>query len=127
MVRTVFLTALLSVSVINDGVAQEPKKPAEIIIGSDKPQNPTFERSCVEVEIGGERAPALNCLNRKLRGEVDKVQPPSIAAPLDAKSQDTRVGIVNQSALRQQFGSNYGISAVPQRPTAVYVSPLGRH
>jgi hypothetical protein len=126
MVRTAFLAALFALSVMHDSAAQQPNKP-EIIIGSDKPQTPTYERSCVEVEIGGVPAPALNCLNRKLRGEVDKVQPPSLAAPLDAKSQDTRVGIVNQSALRQQFGSNYGISAIPQRPTAVYVSPLGRH
>ncbi|MDR3468654.1 MAG: hypothetical protein P4M07_22210 [Xanthobacteraceae bacterium] len=87
-----------------------------IVIGSDKPQAPGFERSCVEVEIGGEKAPALNCLNRKLRGQVDKTQTPSLAAPLDANSPDIRLGISNPSAVRQQFGNSYGTGAPPQRP-----------
>jgi hypothetical protein len=87
-----------------------------VVIGSDKPQAPAFERSCVEVEIGGEKAPALNCLNRRLRGQVDKTQTPSLAAPLDANSPDVHLGISNPSAVRQQFGTTFGTGAPPQRP-----------
>jgi hypothetical protein len=118
MIRTYLLAGLLSLGISGSGGAQESERPPSgIIIGSDKPQAPAYERSCVEVEIGGEKAPALNCLNRKLRGQVDKTQIPALAAPFDANSQDTHLGIANPSAVRQQYGTNYGVSAAPQRPT----------
>ena len=84
--------------------------------GSDSRKFPVIDGDCVEVEIGGEPAPTLNCLNRKLKKKIDQLQLPQISAPLDARSPDTKVGIVNQPALRQQYGTNYGISVVPQRP-----------
>lgn len=126
--RIAVLGTFLALLATGETRAEEARKPAEIIIGSDKPQAATPAQNCVEVEIGGEPAPPLNCLNRKLRGEVEKVQSPSFAAPFDAKSQDIRVGVVNQSALRQQYGSNFGVSVFPQRPAApVFVNPTGHH
>ncbi len=125
--RIAVLGAFLAMLVAGESGAEDAKKPpAEIIIGSDKQQAAPFARSCVEVEIGGEPAPPLSCLNRKLRGEVEKVQSPSFAPPVDAKSQDIRVGVVNQSALRQQYGSNFGVSVFPQRPTSVFINSMGR-
>jgi hypothetical protein len=76
----------------------------------------TLER-CVDVQIGNESA--FGCLNQKLRREVDKVNPSLNLPPVDARSSDVRVGNVNEAAVRQQYGSNYGRSAVPFRPPSV--------
>jgi hypothetical protein len=87
----------------------------ETIIGGTPAPAPTFER-CVDVEIGGDRA--LGCLNQRLKREVDRVNPSLNLPPLDARSADVRVGNVNEAAVRQQYGSNYGRSAIPYRPPA---------
>jgi hypothetical protein len=87
----------------------------ETIIGGMPAPAPTFER-CVDVEIGGDRA--LGCLNERLKREVDRVNPSLNLPPLDARSSDVRVGNVNEAAVRQQYGSNYGRSAIPYRPPA---------
>ncbi|WP_246563538.1 hypothetical protein [Bradyrhizobium liaoningense] len=72
---------------------------------------------CVDVQIGNESA--FGCLNQKLRREVDKVNPSLNLPPVDARSPDVRVGNVNEAAVRQQYGSNYGRSAFPFRPPSV--------
>jgi hypothetical protein len=86
-----------------------------IIIGGGPGPAPTFER-CVEVEIG--RDSSFGCLNQKLRREVDRINPSINLPPIDARSPDVRVGNVNEAAVRQQYGSNYGRSAFPYRPPA---------
>lgn len=92
--------------------AQEapPPKP-ELIIGGQP--GPTVRDRCVEVEIGGARS--FGCLNQKLKRDVDKVAPVANVAPLDAKSGDTKIGIVNLPGVQQQYGRNYGVSVVPFR------------
>lgn len=86
-----------------------------IIVGGGARPAPTFER-CVEVQIGSDGA--FGCLNQKLRREVDRVNPSINLPPIDARSPDVRVGNVNEAAVRQQYGSNYGLSAFPYRPPA---------
>ena len=89
------------------------------IIGGQPTIN--FER-CLDVQIGNEGA--FGCLNQKLRREVDKVNPSLNLPPVDARSPDVRVGNVNEAAVRQQYGSNYGRSAFPYRPSIpTYVLP----
>ena len=78
------------------------------------------EETCVEVEIGGEKAPNLNCLNQHLQKQVDSVRPSETIAPLDASSSAVRLGGTNETALKQQYGPNYGKSAVPWRSTSSY-------
>jgi hypothetical protein len=92
------------------------------IIGGQAPAS-AFER-CVDVQIGNEGA--FGCLNQKLRREVDKVNPSINLPPIDARSPDVRVGNVNEAAVRQQYGSNYGRSVIPYRP-AVPAYVLPRH
>jgi hypothetical protein len=93
----------------------------ETIIGGKPPPAPTLER-CVEVEIGSDSA--FGCLNQKLRREVDRVNPSINLPPIDARSADVRVGNVNEAAVRQQYGSSYGRSAIPFRPPVpAYVLP----
>jgi hypothetical protein len=119
--RHVTLTACAAFFVAAPVVAQAPegdadpspeRRPSTIIGGNPSPA-PTFER-CVDVEIGGDHA--LGCLNQKLKREVERVNPSMNLPPLDARSSDVRVGNVNEAAVRQQYGSNYGRSAFPFRP-----------
>lgn len=91
---------------------QPPKRNEGTIIGGRPPAS-AFER-CVDVQIGNDGAFA--CLNQKLRREVDRVNPLIDLPPLDARSPDVRVGNVNEAAVRQQYGSNYGRSVIPYRP-----------
>lgn len=97
-----------------------PERQGTIIGG--KPTT-SFER-CLDVQIGNEGA--FGCLNQKLRREVDKVNPSLNLPPVDARSSDVRVGNVNEAAVRQQYGSNYGRSAVPFRPSSVVNIPPHR-
>jgi hypothetical protein len=79
----------------------------------------------VEVEIGGSKA--FNCLNEKLKQQVDRVNPSLNTPPIDARSPDIRVGVVNIPAVQQQYGKNFGVSVVPFRPAPpVFSAPLGR-
>jgi hypothetical protein len=117
--RDITLAAWLVLLAVAPGVAQAPDRstaPAdrrETIIGGTQPPAPTFER-CVDVEIGGDNA--FGCLNQKLKREVDRTNPSINLPPIDARSPDVRVGNVNEAAVRQQYGSNYGRSAFPFRP-----------
>lgn len=96
----------------------------EIIVGGSTPTQLSQER-CVEVEIGSSRA--FNCLNQRLKREVDRVNPSMNIPPVDARSADIRVGVVNMPAVQQQYGRNFGVSVVPYRPAPpVFTSPIGR-
>lgn len=90
-----------------------PGSTHEAIIGGGAPS--AFQR-CIEVEVGGDRG--FGCLNQQLRREVDRVHPTLNMPPLDARSSDLRVGNVNDPAVRQQYGQNYGLSVYPFRPPA---------
>ena len=86
-----------------------------------------FER-CVDVVIGNEKS--YGCMNEKLKRQVEGVNPPiTNTPPIDARSQDLKVGVVNVPAVQQQYGKNFGVSAVPYRPPPpVYAPPVGgRH
>ncbi|WP_375785632.1 hypothetical protein ACE10Z_40265 [Bradyrhizobium sp. Pha-3] len=64
-------------------------------------------------------AGSLGCINERLRKQVDQVNPPvTNTPPIDAKSQDLKVGVVNVPAVQQQYGRNFGVSAFPYRPPA---------
>jgi hypothetical protein len=87
-----FTTTLIATASVDDGAKSAENTPR-----------------CIDVEVEGRHS--LNCLNDKLR-----VDAPKIAAPLDSRSPDVRIGIVNMPAVQQQFGRNYGVSVVPYRP-----------
>ncbi|MFD2183687.1 hypothetical protein [Rhodoplanes azumiensis] len=93
----------------------------EAIIGGGGAPSSMFQR-CIDVEVGGDRG--FGCLNEQLRREVDRVHPSLNLPPLDAGSSDLRVGNVNQAAVQQQYGRNFGVSAYPYRPPPpVYAIP----
>jgi hypothetical protein len=80
---------------------------------------------CVDVEIGQDKAAALNCMNDAIRAKVEHTQgTPNLSAPIDARSPGNQVGTFNNQAAQEQMGSAYGVSSKPQRPKAVFMSPL---
>jgi hypothetical protein len=80
---------------------------------------------CIEVQIGNEKT--LDCYNQQFRKQVDRVNPVLNEPPVKANSPDIRTGVVNIPAVRQQYGTNFGVSVVPQRPGApVYNTPMRR-
>jgi hypothetical protein len=95
--------------------AGQTAAPREITIGGQAPPAPTVQQ-CVDVQIGSDHA--FGCLNQQLKREVERVNPPANLPPLDARSPDVKVGNVNEAAVRQQYGSNYGRSVIPFRPPA---------
>jgi hypothetical protein len=111
---------------VGPGWAQEKTAGASpVTLG---PQAHTGGETCVEVEIGGEKTPTLNCLNQQLRRAVENVQPTGNIAPLGASSPAPALGEFNETAMSEQYGQNWGKSAVPYRPPPpVYGSPVRLH
>jgi hypothetical protein len=107
------------------GYAQESEQLPQVEVPG-KRQPPANSDNCSKAPSGSSQN--LNCLNQQLKQQVDQINPPSVEAPLNAGSSDTKIGIVNLPAVQQQYGQNYGHSIYPYRPPPlVYGSPLGRH
>lgn len=64
-------------------------------------------------------------LNQQLKRKVDETNPVVNAPPLDARSPDARIGVVNIPGVQQQYGRNFGNSVIPYRPGVVSPPPLG--
>lgn len=107
-----------------------PQAPAPLTIGPSQDAvagggtgNGGGQKRCAD---GSGKDRSLGCLNDKLKKEVDKVNPTANIPPLDAKSADPKIGVVNIPGVRQQYGPNFGVSAFPYRPGApVYAPPVG--
>jgi len=96
----------------------------EIVIGGDKRDNRP-SAGCVEVQTGNTRG--FKCLNQQLQRQVERINPSVNLPPVDAKSSDIKIGIVNMPAVQQQYGSNFGRSVIPFRPPLpTYTSPVRR-
>jgi hypothetical protein len=123
--RSLLGAAIILCGVVTAARADEPAVRSDgVTIGPSAPA--VGDERCVEVEIGGEKAPSLNCLNQRLQRQVSRVQPTGNVPPLDAGSPAVRVGGFNQAGLREQFGSNFGHSVVPFRPPPpVFINPIG--
>ena len=122
--RVMLFCGLSMVGLVATAQAQERSMTLpEIVIGGGGAARAGSDR-CVEVEIGSSRA--MECLNQQLKREVDRVNPSLAAPPVDARSPDTKVGVVNIPGVQQQYGRNFGVSVVPYRPPPLtFVSPLG--
>jgi hypothetical protein len=85
------------------------------------PSSPhTLSETCVEVQIGNEKAPSLGCLNRRLKQQVDRVAP-SLNAP---RSIQGRQIYVLASPIRWPFNSNMGRISVARRSRSGLSRPL---
>jgi hypothetical protein len=136
--------AVLSAGAVSNGAAEERSHALpEIVIGGGSsavsagggPNAPPANgganaaratERCVEVEIGSSKS--MDCLNQKLKREVDRVSPTINQPPIDARSPDTKVGVINIPGVQQQYGKNFGVSVVPFRPAPPTFPPFGgRH
>jgi hypothetical protein len=130
--RNISLAVLLLTGFASTATAQDkPVALPEITVGGDHAPaktNPSVGGTdrCADVAPGSSQG--LDCLNRKLREQADRANPSMPSAPLDASSSDLKVGNVNIPAVKQQYGKNFGISAVPYRPPPlIYNIPMGHH
>ena len=85
---------------------------------------PGGQGGCTDTKPGGERS--FGCINQMLKNKVDQTNPPIMnTPPIDARSSDLKTGVVNIPGVQQQYGKNFGKSAVPFRPPPlVYGSPI---
>lgn len=86
---------------------------------------------CVEVEVGGYKSGHLDCATSKLQQAMRDAQARAPNADRfrvpGARSADVVTGVASRTATRQRMGSNFGVSARPQRPPPPqYQSPLRR-
>jgi hypothetical protein len=87
--------------------------------------NPSGPMPCVEVQIGQDSTSHMNCVNDVLKRAVEREHNnPAPQAPINAQSASNKVGVYNDAAARQMMGNSFGVSAVPQRPKATFISPL---
>jgi hypothetical protein len=73
----------------------------------------------------GDENHTLEQLNQQLKRKVDETNPIANIPPLDARSSDTKIGVVNIPGVQQQYGKNFGHSVVPYRPASPVYAPLG--
>jgi hypothetical protein len=134
--RLLVLINLTAFAVAGVAAAQEPLALPPVSIDPQRTNlppalgvGPQGSGSSVAGGNAGNANRSYDDLNRRLRGEVDRVNPPiTNQPPIDARSPDIRVGVINLPAVQQQYGQNFGISARPYRPPPlVYSAPLGRH
>ena len=117
--RAVSLMLFGAALVVGQASGEERLNTTEVIIGGE--QIPT--QRCVEVQIG--QSKGFDCLNAKLRRDVEQVSPQLNLPPIDARSSDIKTGVINIPGVQQQYGRNFGVSAVPYRlPAPVYSGPL---
>ena len=138
--RLMATSIVLTASLLSQAVAEEQLTVLPpIVIGSSAPKSaadgrmpapsngsraPASPDRCMEVEIGSSRS--MDCLNQKLRREVDRVNPSINLPPIDARSSDLKLGIVNIPSVQQQYGRNFGVSVAPYRPAPpASSSPIG--
>jgi hypothetical protein len=96
----------------------------DVTLGSQQASTERQE-TCVQVEIGGQKTSALDCINQDLKREVEGVHPPMNIPPISASSPPSEVGGFSATAMSQQYGQNWGKSVIPFRPAPqVFVAPL---
>jgi hypothetical protein len=97
--------------------------PEITIMGSPPPPGASRE-PCTDAASSNDHS--LGCLNRQLKRQVDQVNPSLNMPPIDAKSPDLKVGVVNIPGVQQQYGQNFGHSVVPFRPPPPIFNSFGR-
>jgi hypothetical protein len=82
-------------------------------------------QTCVQVQIAGQKPSGLNCLNQQLQQDVQGANPAAPSLPLSANSPSNQVGTFNEQGVAEQYGQNFGKSAIPFRPPVpVFINPL---
>lgn len=117
LVTTAIVAAVATATPIQ---AQDRLNLPEITIMGSPPPPDNSQKPCT-----GADEHSIGCLNQQMRRQVDQVNPTLAAPPLDAKSPDLKVGVVNIPGVQQQYGQNFGKSVVPFRPPPPVYSTFG--
>ncbi len=82
-------------------------------------------QTCVQVQVAGQKPSAINCLNQQLQQDAQGANPTEPTLPLSAASSSNQVGTFNEQGVAEQYGQNFGKSAIPYRPPVpVFTNPL---
>jgi hypothetical protein len=118
--------AVLANFAVVSAYAQVPTPLPEISVAPPPLLKDTHRNDESGASKGTGQGPSFDRLNRDLKRKVDEVNPSVIDPPLDARSPDTKVGIVNIPGVQQQYGKNFGHSVYPYRPSSpVFSAPSG--
>lgn len=82
---------------------------------------------CVDAEVNGVRTLSYTCLSQQLApARTANSRDASASDPSErlANGPSNQVGTFNLSAERIRFGSNWGKSALPQRPPPLQTIPI---
>ena len=94
-----------------------------LVAGHARAQTQTTR--CVDARVG--TAESYNCLNDSLRTQSAQQHQATQGVTLGATSPAPAVGTFNQAAVHEHLGTNFGKSAIPQRPApGIMTSPLMR-
>ena len=100
------------------GVAAAQNGPGGVYLGGVTAPA-TAAKTCVQVQIAGQKPSAYNCLNQQLQQQAEGAQSRGgPAAPLGAGSPSNAVGTFNEQGVKEQYGQNFGRSVIPYRPPA---------
>ncbi len=78
---------------------------------------PPLDKTCVQVQIAGQSAAQLACLNQELQSQALAASGQSApSAPLGAGSPANATGTFNKTGVAEQYGKNFGVSVIPYRP-----------
>jgi len=123
--RPIYLGIIAAVLTVSAATAQTRAKDKSIPlpqIAVPSEQGSGGLGGCGSIQPGSTQS--FDCVNRHLQQQVNGVNPGTPTAPLNASSTDIKVGTVNMSAVKQQYGQNFGVSVTPYRPTLTYGAPL---
>lgn len=103
----------------------EINKPADerIVVPEKLKISPDDEAICAAAQARGEPLP-LGCSERRLQDLAARTPPVPNAPPFSSNSPDHQIGLFNETAVRQQFGKNYGVDGRPFRPVRSYTAPI---
>jgi hypothetical protein len=121
------VTVLPEIVIGGDAAAKKPGTDTtgrpEVVIGGGAANAPPRSEKCAEAKSSG----TMECLNQKLKREVERVNPVENLPPIDARSSDLKTGVANIPAVKQQYGRNFGVSVVPYRPPPPAFTTPGMH
>jgi hypothetical protein len=90
--------------------------------GITAPVQAGSSNTCVQVTIAGEKPSPYSCLNQQLQQQAQGTAQSVPSIPLGANSPSNQVGTFNEQGVKEQYGQNFGKSAVPYRPPPMVYS-----
>ncbi len=102
--KVLWIATVIAVGAVTCCFAQEPPaSKAPIMLESKESPIGLDERRLASRSRRQRQSAVIGLCNQRLKFQVDAIQPSVNSPPLDARSQDVRIGIVNAAAAAQQL------------------------